>query len=85
VEEEDGRWFPMSWQLRRGTTPVPVPVRVSPVERIRAETDQLFADPSRDLGDVVGQAAGSGARWLFRTALEAEFTAFLGRERYSVT
>jgi putative transposase len=59
-----------------------VPVRVSPVERIRAEIDQLFADPAGDLGDVVEQVARLGARLLLQTALEAEVTAFLGRERY---
>jgi putative transposase len=59
-----------------------VPARVSPVERIRAEIDQLFADPSRDLGEVVEQVARLGARLLLQTALEAEVTAFLGRERY---
>jgi len=30
-----------------------VPARVSPVERIGAEIDQLFADPTRDLAEVV--------------------------------
>jgi putative transposase len=59
-----------------------VPARVSPVERIRAEIDQLFADPSRDLVEVVEQVARLGARLLLQTALEAEVTAFLGRERY---
>ena len=59
-----------------------MPARVSPVERIRAEIDQLFADPSRDLGDVVEDVARLGARLLLQTALEAEVTAFLGRDRY---
>jgi len=59
-----------------------VPARVSPVERVRAEIDQLFADPSRDLGEVVEEVARLGARLLLQTALEAEVTAFLGRERY---
>jgi putative transposase len=59
-----------------------VPARVSPVERIRAEIDQLFADPSRDLAEVVEQVARLGARLLLQTALEAEVTAFLGRDRY---
>jgi hypothetical protein len=52
------------------------------VERIRAEIDQLFADPSRDLAEVVEQVARLGARLLLQTALEAEVTAFLGRDRY---
>jgi putative transposase len=59
-----------------------VPTRVSPVERIRAEIDQLFADPSRDVGDVLEAVARLGARLLLQSALEAEVTLFLGRERY---
>jgi putative transposase len=59
-----------------------VPARVSPVERIRAEINELFADPSRDVGDVVEAVARLGARLLLQSALEAEVTAFLGRERY---
>jgi putative transposase len=59
-----------------------VPVRVSPVERVRAEIDQLFADPARELGEVVEEVARLGARLLLQTALEAEVTAFLGRTRY---
>jgi putative transposase len=59
-----------------------VPARVSPVERVRTEIDQLFVDPSRDLGDVVEDVARLGARLLLQTALEAEVTAFLGRDRY---
>jgi putative transposase len=59
-----------------------VPARVSPVERIRAQIDQLFTDPSRDLGDIVENVARLGARLLLQSALEAEVTAFLGRERY---
>ncbi len=59
-----------------------MPARVSPVERVRAEIDQLFADPARDLGEVVEEVARLGARLLLQTALEAEVTAFLGRDRY---
>ena len=59
-----------------------MPARVSPVERVRAEIDQLFADPTRDLAEVVEEVARLGARLLLQTALEAEVTAFLGRERY---
>jgi putative transposase len=59
-----------------------VPARVSPVDRIRAEVDQLFADPAQDLAEVAEQVARLGARLLLQTALEAEMTAFLGRERY---
>ena len=59
-----------------------MPSRVSPVERVRAEIDQLFADPARDLGEVIEEIARVGARLLLQTALEAEVTAFLGRDRY---
>ena len=52
------------------------------MERIRAQIDQLFADPSRDLGDIVEDVARLGARLLLQSALEAEVTTFLGRERY---
>ena len=45
-----------------------MPTRVSPVERIRAEIDQLFADPARDLAEVVEQVARLGARLLLQSA-----------------
>ena len=54
-----------------------MPTRVSPVERIRAEIDQLFADPSREVGDVLEAVARLGARLLLQSALEAEVTLFL--------
>ena len=59
-----------------------MPSRGSPVERVRAEIDQLFADPARDLGEAVEQVARLGVRLLLQTALEAEVTGFLGRDRY---
>jgi hypothetical protein len=59
-----------------------VPARVSPVDRIRAEIDQLFVDPALDLGDVIEEVARLGARLLLQATLEAEVTAFLGRDRY---
>ena len=49
-----------------------MPSRVSPVERVRAEIDQLFADSARDLGEVLEEVARLGARRLLQTALEAE-------------
>ena len=49
-----------------------MPSRVSPVERVRAEIDQLFADSARDLGEVLEEVARLGARLLLQTALEAE-------------
>ena len=56
--------------------------RVSPVERIRADIDDLF-DSDRDLGEVLEQVARLGVRLLMQTAIEAEVTEFLGRERYA--
>ncbi len=55
--------------------------RVSPTERIRAQIDELFATEG-DLGDVLEEVARLGARLLLQTALEAEVTEFLGRNRY---
>ena len=59
-----------------------MPARVSPVERIRAQIDQLFAT-DRDLGEVLEDVARLGARLLLQTALEVEVTEFLGRDRYA--
>ena len=56
--------------------------RVSPTDRIRAEIDALFAT-DRDFGEVVEDVARLGARLILQTALEAEVTEFLGRERYA--
>jgi putative transposase len=55
--------------------------RVSPTERIRAEIDELFASEG-DLRLVLEQVARLGARLLLQSALEAEVTEFLGRDRY---
>ena len=56
--------------------------RVSPIERVRADIDELFSS-DRDLGDVLEDVARLGVRLLMQTALEAEVTEFLGRERYA--
>jgi transposase-like protein len=58
-----------------------VTTQVSPAERIRAEIDELFASGG-DLGDVLEEVARLGARLLLQTALEAEVSEFLGRNRY---
>lgn len=57
-------------------------IRVSPIERIRAEIDDLFGS-ERELGEVLEEVARLGVRLLMQTAIEAEVTEFLGRERYS--
>jgi putative transposase len=59
-----------------------VPARVSPTKRIRAEIDQLFT-ADQNLGETLEEVARLGARLLLQTALEAEVTAFLGRDRYA--
>jgi len=55
--------------------------RVSPVERIRAEIDQLFGS-DHDLVLILEDVARLSVRLVFQAALEAEVDAFLGRERY---
>jgi hypothetical protein len=48
-----------------------VPVRVSPIEKIRGEIDALF-DGSRELSEVIEEVARLGARLIIQTAVEAE-------------
>ena len=55
--------------------------RVPPTERIRAEIDELFAIEGEP-GEILEQVARLGARLLLQSALEAEVTGFLGRNRY---
>jgi putative transposase len=59
-----------------------VPPRLSSVERIRAQIDQLFAS-GRALDDILEDVARLGACLLLQAAVEAEVTTFLGRERYA--
>jgi hypothetical protein len=56
--------------------------RVSPTDRIRADIDALFAE-DRDLADILEDVARLGARLILQTAVEAEVTEFLGRDRYA--
>jgi putative transposase len=58
-----------------------VPARVSPVEQIRAQIDELFAS-KQELGQVLEQVARLSVRLVMQAALEAEVTEFLGRDRY---
>ena len=58
--------------------------RVSPSQRLHAEIDQIFAGGA-DLASAIEQVARLGAQLLLQTALEAEVTAFLGRDRYQRT
>ncbi len=50
--------------------------------RLRVEIDELFAGGG-DLATVVEQVARLGARLLLQSALEAEVSEILGRERYA--
>jgi putative transposase len=61
-----------------------VSIRVSPTEQLRAEIDDLFgeSDEERHLGDTMEEVARLGARLLLQSALEAEVTEFLCRNRY---
>ena len=59
-----------------------MPARLSAVERIRAQIDELFAS-QQDLGQVLEQVARLSVRLVMQTALEAEVSEFLGRERYA--
>ena len=51
--------------------------RVLPVERIRAEIDQLFSS-DRDLASILEDVARLSVRLVFQAALEAEVEEFLG-------
>jgi putative transposase len=62
--------------------PTSVSKRVTPSERLRAEVDEVFAGGA-DLATAIEQVARIGARLLLQTAIEAEATEFLGRERYA--
>ena len=59
-----------------------MPSRVSPTDRIRADIDAVFIQ-DRDLAEVLEDVARLGARLILQTALEAEVTEFLGRDRYA--
>jgi putative transposase len=55
--------------------------RVSPVERIRAEIDQLFSS-DHDLASILEEVARLSVRLVLQAVLEAEVEEFLGRARY---
>jgi putative transposase len=58
-----------------------VPARLSPVGRIRAQIDELFAS-EQDLGQVLEEVARLSVRLVVQAALEAEVSEFFGRDRY---
>lgn len=55
--------------------------RISPAQRLQTEIDEVFAG-GEDLAGAIEQVAVLGARLLLQAAIEAEVTAFLGRDRY---
>lgn len=55
--------------------------RIAPAERLHAEIDEVFAG-GQDLSGAIERVAQLGAQLLLQTALEAEVTEFLGRQRY---
>ncbi len=55
--------------------------RVSPAERLRAEIDDVFAG-GEDLSRAIERVAHLGAQLLLQSALEAEVSPYLGRDRY---
>ena len=55
--------------------------RVSPAERLLAEIDDVFAG-GEDLSRAIERVAQLGAQLLLQSALEAEVSAYLGRDRY---
>ncbi len=59
-----------------------MPARLSPIERIRAQIDELFAS-EQELGHVLEEVARLSVRLVMQAALEAEVTEFFGRERYA--
>jgi putative transposase len=58
-----------------------VVARLSPVDRVRAQIDELFAS-DQPLAEILEQAACLSIRLVLQTALEAEVSVFLGRDRY---
>jgi putative transposase len=56
--------------------------RVSPMERVRAQIDELFASSERPLAEVLEDVGRLSVRLLMQTAVEAEVEAFLSRGRY---
>jgi putative transposase len=57
--------------------------RLTATDHVRAEIDALFADPDRELGEVLEEVARLSVRLVMQSALEAEVTEFLGRDRYA--
>lgn len=61
---------------------MPASKRVSPVDRVRGQIDELFGS-GRELGQILEEVARLGVKLLLQVVMEAELTEFLGRERYA--
>jgi len=61
---------------------MPASKRVSPVDSVRAQIDELFSS-GRELGQILEEVARLGVKLLLQVVLEAELTEFLGRHRYA--
>lgn len=57
--------------------------RIPVTEQIRQELDALFSDPELELVAAMEDVARLSVRLVMQSALEAEVTEFLGRERYA--
>jgi putative transposase len=58
-----------------------VPARLSPVDRVRVEIEELFAS-EQPLAEILEQVARLSIRLVLQSAVEAEVSVFLGRDRY---
>jgi len=58
-----------------------VPARLSPVDRVRGEIEELFAS-EQPLAEILEQVARLSIRLVLQSAVEAEISVFLGRDRY---
>ncbi|MBV8348476.1 MAG: hypothetical protein JOZ49_13350 [Mycolicibacterium sp.] len=56
--------------------------RVSPIDRVRAEIDQLFAAAERPLAEILEDVGRLSVRLLFQTAVETEVESLLCRARH---
>jgi transposase-like protein len=61
---------------------MPASRRVSPVERVRGQIDELFGS-GRELGQILEEVARLGVQLLLQVVMEAELNEFLGRDRYA--
>jgi putative transposase len=58
-----------------------VPARLSPVDRVRGEIEELFAS-EQPLAEILEQVARLSIPLVLQSAVEDEVSVFLGRDRY---